>query len=211
MIKNEAQLRHINERLDQIEADLKEMRQSYSDREFEFWAGPSLDELSQLRSQVNEFQLLKSLTLSEAIEGRLRKPTPLEDVGQLLAKLRITSRLTQQAMAERLRWQQANVSRFESENYSSQTVGKIVEYVAALGARLYLIPSLDEPEPLNRLTIEPVQIAASCRSSEPINLEPLVEANTENEILSYQSVPPALTAAMYPSAFADRRRESALA
>ncbi len=131
MIKNEAQLKRVIERTEQIKADLSEMKRKYSGREFEFWAGPSLDELARLRSEVEEYQLLKRFSLPDAIEKRLQKPTPLEDVGELLAKLRISSKHTQQALAERLGWQQANLSRFESENYSSQTVGKVAEYAEA--------------------------------------------------------------------------------
>jgi transcriptional regulator with XRE-family HTH domain len=50
-------------------------------------------------------------------------------------------------MAELLGWEQSNLSRFENENYSSQTISKIVEFASALGIYLHVTPSLtEEPE-----------------------------------------------------------------
>jgi len=62
-------------------------------------------------------------------------------------------------MAEKLGWQQPNLSRFESENYSSQTIAKITEFVGILGIYLHVMPSITE-EPRNIIfkTVKPMKL-----------------------------------------------------
>ncbi len=145
MIKNDTQMRRVLERIHEIEQDIKDLRERYSESQFEFWAGPSIDELEKLRSEIEAYQSIRTLTLEEALSGPLQKPTELESIADLLSGLRIASRRTQEEMAALLGWHQSNLSRFESENYGSQTIGKISEYVGALGVKLYVVASMDLP------------------------------------------------------------------
>lgn len=152
MIKNDNQLSRTVERLLQIQASIKDLEKKYEGPELEFWAGTLRDEATKLKDEINEYNLLRLLPFNNAVENILQKPILLENVGELLAKLRIAAKLTQAEMAERLGWQQSNLSRFENENYNSQTIAKISEYLGNLGVWLYVKPSLVEDKPLINYT-----------------------------------------------------------
>jgi transcriptional regulator with XRE-family HTH domain len=144
MIKSIRQLIEAKRRLRDLRNEISEIDKIYSGIEREMFSVPYLQELEELEDEISEYEQLSDGTLREALRGLLRKPTLIDDIGQLLAKLRIAANLTQTELAERLGWQQANVSRFENENYHSQTVGKIVEYASSLGVWLYVVPEMTE-------------------------------------------------------------------
>ena len=147
MIKNNLQARRVETRLNELKSEISQMEARYSGEELDFWAGYLKNEMVSLESELNEYQLLQQLPFKEAIEGPLREPVLLENIGELLGKLRIAAKLTQDEMAEKLGWQQPNLSRFEGENYSSQTIAKITEFIGALGVYLHVMPSLAENSP----------------------------------------------------------------
>jgi transcriptional regulator with XRE-family HTH domain len=91
----------------------------------------------------------------------LNKPILIDNISELLSKLRIAANLSQHEMADKLGWEQSNLSRFENENYNSQTISKIVEYVSALGVWLHITPSLTEE-------IKPENKMVKLRNSKPI-------------------------------------------
>jgi len=144
MIKNEAQFKRVAERIEELREEIRKLQGIYTRQELKFWSSAIEDEEKQLLNEQAEYNRLKDLPFEEAVESVLQEPFLFENIGELLAKLRIAAKLTQEEMADRLGWQQANVSRFENENYSSQTVKKISEYVGALGIWLYVTPSLSE-------------------------------------------------------------------
>jgi transcriptional regulator with XRE-family HTH domain len=94
--------------------------------------------------KIIEYKKLKELPFTDAITSLLSRPVLIDNIGELLAKLRIAAKLSQSDIAQRLGWQQSNLSRFESENYNSQTINKIVEYASLLGVWLHVQPSLTE-------------------------------------------------------------------
>jgi len=144
MIRSDVQSVRTENRLRQIQDEIRELETQYSGLELEFWAGQLREEAAKLQSESSEYKLLRKLPLEDAIDYILANPVLIENVGELLTKLRIAAKLTQEEMANMLGWQQSNLSRFENENYSSQTIGKISEYIGALGVYLHITPSMTE-------------------------------------------------------------------
>jgi transcriptional regulator with XRE-family HTH domain len=144
MIKNEIQLSSVRNRISELNAQLERINDKYKGIELELLSEPILDEIREFEYEIQEYELLRSLSLEDAISSLLRQPVLLEDISDLLAKLRIAAGLTQEDLATRLGWQQSNLSRFENSNYSSQTVAKVLEYASALQVWLHVCPSASE-------------------------------------------------------------------
>lgn len=145
MIKNDVQLKNSIELLQKIDQNIKEItKDPPSLFPKDFLLEPYLQQYKAVESEIKEYYLLRSIDLKLAVSSALDYPVLLENAGELLAKLRIASKLTQAEMANKLGWEQSNVSRFESENYSGQTISKIIEYANALGIWLHIRPSLNE-------------------------------------------------------------------
>ncbi|HCS40669.1 MAG TPA: hypothetical protein DIW44_13940 [Anaerolineaceae bacterium] len=145
MIKNAKQLQSSIRILNQVN---KEIEQINNDKNLlidkEIYLIPLFTQKNTLEDQIIEYQFLTNSNFKESIDNLLNKPFLLDNIGELLAKIRIASKLSQTEMANRLGWEQSNLSRFESENYSSQTISKIVEYASALGVWLHVRPSITE-------------------------------------------------------------------
>jgi transcriptional regulator with XRE-family HTH domain len=144
MIKNNIQLRRAKARYQRVCQQLAGLGERFSGTELEIFGTGLAEEVRELEDEIAEYEELRALNLGEAIQGPLSKPALLENVGELLAKLRIAADFTQSELAARLGWQQPNLSRFESENYNSQTIAKVVEYASVLGVWLHVAPSLTE-------------------------------------------------------------------
>jgi transcriptional regulator with XRE-family HTH domain len=144
MIKNDNQLTETIRQLRELEQYAESLEEQYSGAELRLMLAGIERQLQDIKREVDEYQELRQLTLEEAVSGRLQRGTHVEQLGDLLARLRVAAGLTQSQLAERLGWHQSNVSRFESENYSSQTLVKIVEYASALNVWLYVLPSLSD-------------------------------------------------------------------
>ncbi len=158
MIKNEIQAQSTEKRLHEIKKEILEIRGNYPLEEVEFWAWPLEDEALRLQGEIDEYNELKTTKFEIAVEKLLQEPVLLENISDLLAKLRISAKLTQQEMAVKLNWRQPNVSRFENENYSSQSIDKISEYLGALGIWLYVFPSLGERKPTLKINRRKINI-----------------------------------------------------
>ena len=146
MIKNHNQLRRASARLQGVRQQIEDLQDRFGGMELDILKIPLIQETQELETEIMEYRELLQLSLEEAVQGPLRESMLLENVGELLAKLRISSGLTQEELAARLGWQQPNLSRFESENYHSQTVARIVEYAGCLGIWLHISPSLTEEQ-----------------------------------------------------------------
>ena len=144
MIKSQYQSLQAQSRLEEISRQIETLPLDFSGMELEILRNPLVSEANELKEEITEFQQLMQLTLEQAVQGILQKPVSLENIGELLAKLRMATGLTQESLANMLGWHQSNLSRFESENYHSQTIAKVVEYADALDVWLYVAPSLDE-------------------------------------------------------------------
>jgi transcriptional regulator with XRE-family HTH domain len=105
---------------------------------------PLMDEEEELKEEIEEYRIIREVNLEEAVSGILSEHVLIDNIGPLLAKLRIAAKMTQEDLANELGWEQSNLSRFENESYSSQTIGKVVEYTSALGVWLLVKPSLSD-------------------------------------------------------------------
>ena len=144
MIKNDQQLKRIQNRLDQLQQHIDELTIRPYDPGREMVLIPLEREKEQLHREISEYRWLHDAPIEEIVPELSIKPILLDNIGNLLTKLRIASNLTQAELANKLGWQQSNLSRFESENYSGQTIIKIIEYVSSLGIWLHVVPSMEE-------------------------------------------------------------------
>ena len=174
MIKNERQLVRARQLIAQVEAEIAEIENTTHPTESEFFAAPLRQDINKLRSEIQEYLQLRALPFQAAVSYIQNDPAPLEDIGSLLAKLRIAAKITQEQMAQTLGWHQSNISRFESENYSGQTIAKVSEYAGALGVWLHVSPSLTEAQRPILLSVSamptlfaPLALQAQATSSNP--------------------------------------------
>ena len=153
IIKNASQLKSAKVRYEKIQQKINEYDKKYTGFEHDFYVGPLIIEIQELENQIEEYLKLTKLPIDRAINEVLAEPILLDNVSDLLTKLRIASNITQEEMANHLGWKQSNLSRFESENYSSQTISKIVEFASSLEVWLHISPSLTE-EPKKGLHVQ---------------------------------------------------------
>jgi transcriptional regulator with XRE-family HTH domain len=144
MIKNNSQLIQSQERLKKIQNELNEYRKDANNLTHKSLTISLEYEEEKIQNEILEYSRLKELSFEAAVTSVLNKHVLLDNIGELLAKLRIAAKLSQADLADRLDWEQANVSRFENESYSGQTVSKIVEYASALDIWLHVVPSLND-------------------------------------------------------------------
>lgn len=190
MIKNNTQLRRAQARLEKVRAQIASLQRRFSGIELEILTTPLSDEVKELEAEVMEFQELLELSLEEVVQGPLREPMLLDNIGELLAKLRIAAGLTQEELATQMGWQQSNLSRFESENYHSQTIAKVVKYAGSLGIWLHVSPSLTESPPkivINRGWVRPAIVEMASTSDEICEAE--VTTDSPKIILQYSKTP----------------------
>lgn len=142
MIKNDNQLAAAHKKLQELQVLVRDANDRYSGLELELMKLGIEEQIQDIQDDIEEYHELKELSFEQAVNLKLRQPILIEHIGELLAKLRLSAGLTQAQLAERLNWHQANVSRFEGENYTAQTLYKIIEYSSALGVWLHIFPSL---------------------------------------------------------------------
>ena len=144
MIKNKSQLTKAHQLLTEARTEINEVGNQYSGTEKEILLIPLERERERLVSEIEEYIEITDNSLETLVATILSKSVTIGNIGPLLTKLRMASNLTQAELAKRIGWEQANLSRFEGENYSSQTVAKIVQYASALGVYIHVSPSLSE-------------------------------------------------------------------
>lgn len=144
IVKNVSQLKNAITRQAKISNQIEDYKNKYSGAQFDFYVSPLMIEQQGLEKQIGIYKRLVSLPFNIAIGEVLSEPILLDNISELLSKLRIAAKMTQKEMADHLGWKQSNLSRFENENYSSQTISKIVEYVSSLGVWLQITPTLTE-------------------------------------------------------------------
>jgi len=145
MIRTDRQLEKSKKRLDEVLCEIRDCKANYEGDALELRLFPLVDEANELESEIEEYEALISMDFDQAVQKILRQsPILMDRIGDLLAKLRIALGITQIDLAKRLGWHQSNVSRFESENYSSHSLSKVLDYADALGVFLYVFPSVEE-------------------------------------------------------------------
>lgn len=142
MIKDQRMLASAISRLNVLYEEQRSLVEEFEDAELSAYMIPVRNEIFKISHQIEEYKLLRDGDIFSAVDYLNKVPLKLARVGQLLAKLRIAQGLSQSELANKLGWKQPNVSRFENENYSSQTVKNIVEYSGALGVNLLVLPEI---------------------------------------------------------------------
>lgn len=173
MIRNENQLRNAQEMLDQINKMIQDVREDSSSRERTIRLFPLQRQRRKLEEEIEEYTFFHTTTLEDAILERLSEPRLLEDVVEVLVKLRLAAGLTQEELGNRLKWQQSNLSRFESRTSPTHTLAKVIEYAAGLGVYLHVTPSLrEETTNADMSRYLPVHIYQSIAAQAQISLLP---------------------------------------
>src|SRR5574341_1136662 len=104
MIKSPIQLKNAEKRLAEIQKLMYENSKKYAGLDLEIQnAGLDIEEV-ELLDQIIEYKKLRSLPFSDAISLLFDKPILIDNIGDLLSKIRIAAKLSQSEMAERLGW-----------------------------------------------------------------------------------------------------------
>jgi ribosome-binding protein aMBF1 (putative translation factor) len=85
-------------------------------------------QLASLRAEIDEY---------ESLHGRKRKklnPKDLEDLPRTLIQARIAAGLTQKELAERLGIKEQQIQRYETTDYASASLARMIEIARALSA-----------------------------------------------------------------------------
>lgn len=193
MIKNDNQLRRAQTRLRRVVELIDEYSNKYFGIELDIYTLPLVDEEEELRKEIFTYQELKELSFEDAMAGPLSEPVLIDNIGIVLTNLRIASKITQAEMANMLDWEQPNLSRFENENYSSQTIKKVVQYASTLGVYLNVFPSLEGIQEDIKFTIRDARIEKQESASTAYELEIAGIFDTNNQLgpvreLEYASV-----------------------
>lgn len=155
MIKNENQLKSSQDRLIHIVKEISIIKAEYSGIDFDIFATPLLEEKTKIEQEITEYELLRKYDIDDIFAKKIIEPHLLDNIGELLSKLRIASKINQSELAEKLGWTQPNTSRFESENYNAQSIKKIIEYSSALGIWLRVFPTLVDEEENVEVSVVP--------------------------------------------------------
>lgn len=140
MIRNSMQSTNVKSRIEKLKKEINTLIHEFKGNELQAYVVPIANEIRELERQISRYEKITSGTLVDAVRYLQDSPTPIANIGELMTCLRIANKLTQEQMAAKLGWHQSNLSRFESENYSAQTIKNVVEYAGALGISLKVVP-----------------------------------------------------------------------
>jgi len=142
MIRNPIQLGSAKSRIEKLKKEINDLIRQFKGNELQAYVVPVANEIRELERQILRYEKITSGSLVDSVRYLQDCPTPIANIGELMTSLRIANKLTQEQMAAKLGWQQPNLSRFESENYSAQTIKNVVEYAGALGISLKVVPQV---------------------------------------------------------------------
>ena len=151
MIKNKRQLSTAMNKLAGLQERLGRLKVKYPDRDkFLFYSEATADNISQLQSEISDFELAQSGDIKKVIQlwenrGTLH-PMVRDDIsiGEFLALLRICRRLSQAEFADLIGTQQANVARMEHRDYSQYALDILERAFSGLGIQIDLRPRVQE-------------------------------------------------------------------
>ena len=87
-------------------------------------------QLAELRDELDDYERLKSADLS------VISVTSLDGLADGLIKARIAARLSQRALAQRLKLKEQQIQRYEAERYASANYRRMCQVAHALGVRI---------------------------------------------------------------------------
>ncbi|MBM3269130.1 MAG: helix-turn-helix domain-containing protein [Candidatus Sericytochromatia bacterium] len=149
MIKTEREWNAMRAQLEVEDKRLAEQRQllvdaGLSDKQLEAAMAPLISFRDQLAEEIEFYERIKAKDFSAL--------SNFESIGRLLIALRIASGRTQHDLAVALQMDDAQISRYERDEYYGLTVPKIIQVLKALGFRIKMgVEPLDEPRDGGRI------------------------------------------------------------
>jgi transcriptional regulator with XRE-family HTH domain len=134
MIKNERQYRVTRSQLDRFRSTLEELRTRPVDKDEEFrreLETAAVD--AQVRELAAELEEYDNLKAGKHDVGTL---TSLDDLPRILIRARIASGLTQRDLADRLGMPEQQVQRYEANDWSAASLGRLIEVARVLGVSI---------------------------------------------------------------------------
>ena len=134
MIKNERQYRFTKTQVERFEQTLAELkRRNLEDIDVHpLIAKAQVDavggQLADLKEQLRVYESLK------AGEFPMENLEVVSDLAHMLIRARIAQGLSQRALAERLGLKEQQIQRYEATDYTSASLGRIMEVVSGLKA-----------------------------------------------------------------------------
>ncbi len=136
LIKNDRQLAITREKLKGLQWAVEKLRAKYKGQALRLFTSGPLGMIEQLEGEIREYQWLKKAT-----PGQVMKRYPvvkLEDAGPFLARLRIASRLTQEAVARKVGCKQPDIARIEDADYQAHSARTLKTIAEALGVEIVI-------------------------------------------------------------------------
>ena len=133
MIKNEKQLGITRKKLRDFETSLQDLKENFSSKNgirYQIQADALQGDIKALRNEIKEYEKLKAGEI-KTLSGR-----SIQDLPGLLIKARIARAMSQKELAETLGLKEQQIQRYESSNYASASLSRIVEVVQALNIRI---------------------------------------------------------------------------
>jgi ribosome-binding protein aMBF1 (putative translation factor) len=145
MIKNERQYRVTKAQAKKFEQALTQLRQSANVRQedtalLQLQTEALASQLNDLEAELEEYTTLTNRSSSQPISLTL---SSLSELPSALIKARIANKLSQKALAEQLGLKEQQIQRYESTDYASASLSRLVEISEALGLKLELRGGLE--------------------------------------------------------------------
>lgn len=134
MIHTDRQLNITREELEKLRAALVGHEAAGHAGEAEWLRQTHIDAL---RSQISEFETdIAEYELLRSGKIRVSEMASLQELPRALIRARIASGMSQSDLAERLNMKPQQIQRYESSNYMSASLARLIEVAGALGIRL---------------------------------------------------------------------------
>ncbi|MHC9542848.1 MAG: helix-turn-helix domain-containing protein [Vulcanimicrobiota bacterium] len=138
MIKNDRQLKRSEKKLSELKSLLNDVQSRYSGKALLLYSAGPETMIQQIEREIQEYRFLKEKDLYDVIEEI--GDVSLEDIGPVIAKLRIAAGLSQKELAQLLHTKQSNISRLENGRYYSHSLPQLANTGRVLGIDFTICP-----------------------------------------------------------------------
>lgn len=134
LIKDDRQLAITRRTMAELNAAVKKIRAKYRGAAYRAVSSGPLGMIGDLKAEIREYLWLKAATPAQVMKryGVVR----IEDVGPFLARLRIATGLTQEAVARRVGCKQPDIARIEDADYQAHSARTLKSIAEALGVEM---------------------------------------------------------------------------
>ena len=134
LIKNDRQLVITRRVLGELNAAVAKLRAKYKGQALRLFTSGPLGMVEQLEGEIREYQWLKKATPAQVMKRYA--VVRIEDVGPFLARLRIASGMTQEAVAKKVGCKQPDIARIEDADYQAHSARTLKAIAEALGVEI---------------------------------------------------------------------------